>query len=414
MSALFRREAVQHSANRLEGEVVLAAPLALKLLALVAIVIVVCGAIFVSTATYARKETVPGWLAPERGVVRAAALRGGRVEALLAGEGETITAGAPIARLRLAAETTEGDAGQRVLDALAAQARAQAAGAEAEIERLEAEAGRLQGALSALQAEAQDAQEQIRLQAERVALAREQVERAEALAERGFLSGRELDDRRTRLLQARQDLAALERSASALARQIGDARSQLDAIPLLIAAERARAASALAAVDERTSSAEAQTRYVVTAPLDARIAAMPTRPGQNVTAGETIAVLVPDGDRLIAELYAPSRAAGFIREGQEVRLMYQAFPHQRFGAARARIVRVSRTVLAPEEAAIPGLQLAEPAFRVEAELEREHVEAYGEDIPLQPGMMLSADIVIDERTLIEWLFDPLFAAGRRG
>jgi membrane fusion protein len=71
-------------------------------------------------------------------------------------------------------------------------------------------------------------------------------------------------------------------------------------------------------------------------------------------------------------------------------------------------------VIAPNEAAIPGLQLAEPVFLVEARLSAAEIEAYGEAIPLQPGLMLNADIIIDERTLIEWLFDPLFAAGRRG
>lgn len=52
-------------------------------------------------------------------------------------------------------------------------------------------------------------------------------------------------------------------------------------------------------------------------------------------------------------------------------------------------------------------------FRVRVELSREEIQAYGEAIPLQPGMLLSADIVFDRRSLIRWLFDPLFAVGRR-
>ena len=46
-------------------------------------------------------------------------------------------------------------------------------------------------------------------------------------------------------------------------------------------------------------------------------------------------------------------------------------------------------------------------------LPREEVHAYGEAIPLQPGMLLSADIVFDRRSLVRWLFDPLFAVSRR-
>src|SRR5215467_2227226 len=36
-----------------------------------------------------------------------------------------------------------------------------------------------------------------------------------------------------------------------------------------------------------------------------------------------------------------------------------------------------------------------------------------ETIPLQPGMLLSADIVFDRRSLIRWLFDPVFAVANR-
>ncbi len=41
------------------------------------------------------------------------------------------------------------------------------------------------------------------------------------------------------------------------------------------------------------------------------------------------------------------------------------------------------------------------------------MDAYGDAIPLQPGMLLAADIVFDRRSLIEWLFDPIYAVARR-
>ena len=47
-------------------------------------------------------------------------------------------------------------------------------------------------------------------------------------------------------------------------------------------------------------------------------------------------------------------------------------------------------------------------------MESDSVQAYGQDIPVQPGMLLSAGIVIDRRTLVEWLLDPIYAVGRLG
>jgi membrane fusion protein len=140
---------------------------------------------------------------------------------------------------------------------------------------------------------------------------------------------------------------------------------------------------------------------------------LPVSLGQAIAPGATVAVVIPEGAKLEAELLAPSRAAGFIHPGQEVHLMLQAFPYQRFGTVKGRISTISRTVLGPTEINIPGLRIDEPVFRVRVALPREEVHAYGEAIPLQPGMLLSADIVFDRRSLVRWLFDPLFAVARR-
>lgn len=415
MTDLFRKQALDHALRgRLDGSVVLATPLPVKLLGLLAALVVIGVVIFAATASYARRETAPGWLTPDQGVVRAAALSGGRVEALLTEEGAALQPGAPIARLRLDQQTEGGAAGEQILAALRTQAEAAAQSARTEIARLELEARRQADALETLQRERVDVADQIALQREQVALAEAQIDRAVQLSERGFLSGRELDDRRQRALSARQSLAALERTLTGLDRQIADTEAAIEAAPLEIEAAEARARSADAGLQERLSGQAARTVAVVSAPAAARVAALPVRPGQTLSPGETVAVLVPEGGVLIAELYLPTRAAGFIEPGQSVKLRVDAFPHQRFGTAEAVITSVSRTVLAPNEAAIPGLTLQEPVFRVEAALQSAEIEAYGEVIPLQPGLLVSADIIIDRRNLIEWLFDPLFAAGRRG
>jgi membrane fusion protein len=189
--------------------------------------------------------------------------------------------------------------------------------------------------------------------------------------------------------------------------------ARLAAIPIDLQAAGAEARAADAGLDQQRTQTEAQSTYVVTATVAGRIVALPVQRGQTVAPGASLAVVTPQGSTLEAELYAPSRAAGFVREGQEVRLLYQAFPHQKFGTGQGVVTSVSRTVLAPAEIAIPGLQVQEPVFRVRVKLARDSVAAYGETVPLQPGMLLSADVVIDRRSLLEWLLDPLYAAGRR-
>ena len=77
MSDLFRKAAVSHATQRLSGGVVLATPPSVRVLGLFFGLVVVAAAIFVSTATYARKATVTGWLVPDQGLVRAAASSAG-------------------------------------------------------------------------------------------------------------------------------------------------------------------------------------------------------------------------------------------------------------------------------------------------------------------------------------------------
>ncbi|KAA5802434.1 HlyD family efflux transporter periplasmic adaptor subunit [Alkalicaulis satelles] len=415
MSNLFRKEAIQHNMRgRLDGSVVLAIPLSVRLLGLFMGLLAAGVVIFAASASYARRETAPGWLTPDQGVLRASALQGGRVESLLVSEGDTVAPGQALARLVLDSDLDDGAAGTRIVAALQMQAAAAREAADAEIARITREAERRGASLEGLRRELRGVIEQIGLQRQEIDLARGQIDRAAGLAERGFLSERELDDRRQRLLAARQSMALLERTRAGLERQISDAEAALQSAPLEIEEARARARSVTASLEERLTQQSLRNAYVVAAPAQARVAALPVRTGQTLTAGAPVAVLVPEGGQLVAELYLPTRAAGFIQSGQEVSLRVEAFPHQRFGTVRARITSVSRTVLAPAEAAIPGLTLQEPVFRVEAALEREMIDAYGQSLPLQPGLLVSADIIIDRRNLIEWLFDPLFAAGRRG
>src|SRR3989344_3082885 len=124
MSGLFRGEALDHSSRRLEGEVVLAAPLRQNTLAWLFVVAVVAMATFASTATFVRKERVSGWIAPDRGLVRLTARDGGIVEALFISEGEAVDAGQPIARMRLAAFSSEGDVNEAEVGGLVVQANA--------------------------------------------------------------------------------------------------------------------------------------------------------------------------------------------------------------------------------------------------------------------------------------------------
>jgi len=411
-SDLFRPQAVAHASRRLEGEVILASRPSTRVLAWGCVAVVVAVAVLCVTATYTRRETVTGWLVPQAGLIRVTARQAGMVEALDVTEGQVVRQGQALAVLRTSMDVPEGDAGRAMVRDVAAESDALEAQDRATQARLSVQAARLASQRLALERELAETRARLSALEERTRLANVNVERFERVAAEGYLSRRDLDAARSTALMMAQDAAEVRTLVLTYERQIGDLDAQLRTVPLDARAATAQSKAAIAEVRQKGTAAALQSTYVATAPIAGRVGAIPVDVGQTLPSGATIAV-VSSGDGMEAELFAPSRAAGFIRPGQEVRLMYQAFPHQKFGAARGRVRTVSRTVLAPGELYIPGLALQEPVFRVRVKLDRQSVRAYGQDMPLRPGMLANADVVLSRRSLVEWLLDPIYAAGRR-
>src|SRR3546814_13893864 len=99
-------------------------------------------------------------------------------------------------------------------------------------------------------------------------------------------------------------------------------------------------------------------------------------------------VVLGDDARLDVELFAPSRAIGFARVGERVRLMYDASPYQQFGTFGGTVTRISRTALGPAEIAAP-LSIAAPASRIRVRLATPAVRAFVAPYPAPPGTTLA-------------------------
>ena len=84
-------------------------------------------------------------------------------------------------------------------------------------------------------------------------------------------------------------------------------------------------------------------------------------------------------------------------------------------------MQVSRTPLAGQRtggrcrwprARHPG-RAREPLYRITVALDAQTVQAYGRGQPLVAGMQLDADVLLERRRLIEWIFEPLFSVAGR-
>ncbi len=413
MSDLFRREAIEHATQRLEGQVFLASPLSLKTLGLLLSGIVFAAATFAATATYARKTTVSGFLVPDQGMIRITSQAQGTLRSVLVKEGDNVENGTRLAILDVSTATATGNTGDALLKGFESESLAAKSRAESKLALLELERDQANVRISKSQNELAEVDQQIELQQERLKLARDEVDRGEALSAKGYMPKREVDQRRLAALAIEQDLAGARRQKATAERELADIKARLVSIPLEIKAARSDADVARATLEQRRAESEARRLQFFVAPTTGRIAALPVSGGQTVTAGGIVAVMIPSGSEIEAELLAPSRAIGFVRPGQQVELSLQAFPYQRFGTVQGTVRTVSTTVLGPSDVGFPGLDIKEPVFRIRVSLSRSSMEAYGQTVPMQPGMLVSAEIIFEHRSLLRWLFDPIYAVGRR-
>ena len=101
-------------------------------------------------------------------------------------------------------------------------------------------------------------------------------------------------------------------------------------------------------------------------------------------------------------MYVSSRAIGLIEPGQRVRLRYDAFPHEQFGIAGGRVASVADYVLLPGD--MPdAFPMREASYKVGIRLDTDHVTAGRDRYALKPGMLLTAEIVLESRSLVDWL-----------
>ena len=343
---------------------------------------------------------------PDRGLIRLVPAAAGTVVERRVAEGQVVQAGEVLFVLALERPLLSPVAQaevRRSLDerrrSLADAALAQQALAAARRTALDRRMAALEGELSQIDLEAG-------LQQQRLRMAEETLARYQSLQAQQFTSAAQTQAKQEELLGLRAAAQGLARQRAALQGEKAELEGERRALPLLAEATLGGLERDLAQANRDAAEQNAEQRLVVRAPQPGTVSTVLAEPGQSVSPASALATLVPQGSQLQAQLFAPSSAIGFVQPGQPVRLRFEAFPYQKFGQQPARVLQVSRTPLAASELAALALPASagpgsEPLFRITVALEGEPVAV------LSAGMRLQADVMLEKRRLIEWLFEPL-------
>lgn len=416
--ALFRPESLTNRQRDWLGSIQLIRPVSLALLTGFVVLVAAAVAAFLSLGEYTRKARISGYLVPDRGVIRLVTPQAATVIESHATEGQAVRRGDVLFVLAVGQSTLSGDTQAAVQSSLAAR-EASLQGAARQRNQLE------QTQLAAIDQQVADMRRELGgmaveadLQRQRLVLAQEALAQYESLRSENFMSAGQVRTKAEEVLAVKAQLQSLERQRSARLREIAALEAQRRELPLRTLTAQGEIDRDLAALAQQTAENEARQRIVVRAPQDGQLAGVLAAPGQNVTPAVALASLLPADAKLQAHLFAPSSAVGFVRPDQTVQLRYQAFPYQKFGHQAGAVAQVSRSPL--QAAELAGLPLpsamssgSEPLYRITVTLNQQSVVAYGEAQALSPGMQLEADVLLDRRRLIEWLFEPVLGiAGR--
>lgn len=409
MENLFRKEVLKNKLHRLEGAISLVQPPIFHKLTLLILSIIIITVFFLAMGKYTRKERVSGVIEPSLGLLRLQAPQNGVISEVLVKEGEFVQSGQAILRIASAKHSKQTiELNQALLNQysfqlnnLESQISQQLAKDSIDVTELEQERSNAIARLNELE------QQSITF-AQRLELNKKIVNQISTLKGSGYISELELQRQRDTFLSLKQQSSNIKSERLLISNQIKQFQSKLEKLPFEQSERLSLLESQKADLKMQLSSVEQQRLGELRAPQSGVVSGLLAKRGNAISVGQNLLTILPENSEMQAVVYVPTSAFGFVQTGQLTKLRYHAFPYERFGVYEGVIKEFSSSVILPDEINIPGL-ITEPVYRVVVSLKQQEIQAYGKSTELRAGMMMDADIVIEERSLLRWLFDPVFS-----
>ena len=389
----------------------------------------------------ARKVRVPGVLMPQWGTVELSPAISGVLLEQRVKEGDWVEQGQVLFVVNTDKTSAEGSTASLLASHLAQRRSTLLAERASRLAQNRQREAHLADRIRSLSLETEQATQEHALAKRRVELAHKNSARFAQMAAEGFVSDIQAQGKQEELIDLQARLENTLRNGLALSREQNAAEADLALLQKQLAIDLLQLERNLASLDQETAEIQSRKTSSVLAPQAGQVSTVHLSLGAMAQAGQTIASLVPratslvsshmssqmstyapdpSAHTLVAALFAPTRTAGFIQPGQEVWLRLAAYPYQKFGLAKGRVLKVSGTPIAPQDlphgqgtALMASTQSKEPLYRIQVELASQHVMAFGQAHSLRPGMTLDADVIHDVRGIWEWVFEPLLAIHAR-
>ena len=389
--------------------------------------------VWAAVAEVEKVTTAQGRVRPDSRVKIINHPEGGRIQEIYVVEGQRVVAGAPlvefdpefldeeVARIReewttFAAQTARLEAESARADTLIFPADLdgtapsiltnQRALFNARRAAFAANRGAAEDSARRFEGEVESLRDQIATLRESAEVREEQEARTRELTEKGYYSRLRYLNIKNELVEALGQVESRQKELAAREAQLAEARGRVaqieedyfsDVLAQLVESRQQRDSLAR----ELAQSSAQQTNLIVRAPVDGIVQNMTiSSTGQSVDDNEPLMNLVPTGDTLIIEARVANDDIGFIKLGQEAEIRVNTYDFVKFGTLKGTVSQIAAD--ATED---PGGQGDVFNYVVLVKTDRTHLGPEPDDQPVVPGMQVTADFKIGERTILSFLTD---------
>jgi membrane fusion protein len=400
-STFFRKEALRRRHDTLEGVALVESGLSWPASTLLVVLVLFTVGVVIGIATYPVSGVATGFLRPQTAVARVVVDRPGSVGQLFVGEGKRVERYSPLLSVIL---RDLGPSSGSISSINAASIDAEQASAEQQIQaERQAQVARRQSAMArvgGLQSEVTALVEREKILEASVGTAERQFQLSRDLAQRGYITRRELSERELAYLSRKEALAALAGDRQARISAVRAATADLNLAEFesveklrALEAKRAQLARAKAEILDRTE-------YTIVANMAGLVSNVTVRSGDYVKSGQTIMSIGESTPALTAELRIKEDLVPLIAPGQRVRLSLNSLPGSRYGFVPGTIRYVSRAPLVDESSG------TDVQYRAVAHIDLDRLPRQIKSHLLVDGMTFKAYIELRRASLWSRLFSP--------
>ena len=239
------------------------------------------------------------------------------------------------------------------------------------------------------------------------------------LAKDGFISRIALLEKTRERIEKEQELKAQSHQVASLRASIEQSRKRIAQITSSyrqqLQNERSDAnAQRLKLEQESGKQAYRHSLLELKAPQDGVVKDLATHtPGTVVSPGTILLTLVPRDDPVKAEVWVTNEDAGWVEVNQAVKIKLAAFPFNKYGMVNGHVEYVS-----PDAAELPDSRerdrkdtrehvMPPSGFRTLVVLDSPYLERDGKRYRVSAGMVVSAEVNLGSRTVMEYLLSPV-------